>query len=228
MLTLIWKLKEKNRLTPLFLFTITTAICVAMVAVRMHYTSKITFVFLVWNIFLALIPYGISTLLVMYHERIRNRWLLLFPFVFWLSFFPNAPYILTDLFHLKQRAGVPFWYDLSLILFFAWNGLMLGYASLLDIQYVLTKRFTSWIGWIVTLGSLMLGAFGIYLGRYLRWNSWDILSSPGGLFADIADRLIDPRAYPQTYGVTIIFSVFLVLGYLMLVQFSRTAKELAS
>src|SRR5215204_3638011 len=124
MKNLLKLLKEKNRLYVLVLFVLTTALCVTLVAFRVHYTSKVTFVFLVWNIFLAVIPYAISTLLVLYHEKINNRWMLAIPFLLWLCFFPNAPYILTDLFHLKPRPGVPYWYDLALILFFAWNGLM--------------------------------------------------------------------------------------------------------
>ena len=176
------------------------------------------FRFLVWNIFLALIPYGMSTLLFLYHEQIKNRWLLLFPLALWLSFFPNAPYILADLFLLHPRQGVPFWYDLALILFFAWNGLMLGYASLIDIQCVLSKRFNPWLGWVISIGSLVVGSFGIYLGRYLRWNSWDILSSPQGLLKDITVRLLNPFHHPQTFGVTLVFSVFLVVGYLTVVH----------
>jgi uncharacterized membrane protein len=217
-------LKEKNRLNLMILFFLTTALCVTLVALRVRYTSKITFVFLVWNIFLAVIPYAVSTLLVLYHEKIKNRWLLTIPFLLWLCFFPNAPYILTDLFHLKQRSGVPYWYDLALILFFAWNGLMLGYASLLDIQAVLTKHFNRLTGWVVAIGSLVLGSFGIYLGRYLRWNSWDVLSSPKGLLHDIAVRVLDPMAHQQTYGVTLIFSAFLVLGYLLIFQLTHSYR----
>jgi uncharacterized membrane protein len=209
----------------MILFFLTTALCVTLVALRVRYTSKITFVFLVWNIFLAVIPYAVSTLLVLYHEKIKNRWLLAIHFLLWLCFFPNAPYILTDLFHLKQRSGVPYWYDLALILFFAWNGLMLGYASLLDIQSVLTRHFNRLVGWIVAIGSLVLGSFGIYLGRYLRWNSWDVLSSPKGLLHDIAVRVLDPMAHQQTYGVTLIFSAFLVLGYLLIFQLTHSQRH---
>lgn len=225
---LFHQLKEKNRLYILLLFSLITALCVTLVALRVHYTSKVTFVFLVWNIFLALVPYGISTLLIVYHERFKNRWMLALPFLLWLCFFPNAPYILTDLFHLKQRTGVPYWYDLALILFFAWNGLMLGYASLLDIQSVFTQRFNQWVGWTVSISSLILGSFGIYLGRYLRWNSWDVVSSPQGLLHDIVVRITDPVRHSQAYGVTIIFSLFLVLGYLLLFQFSHTYKRTVS
>lgn len=221
------RLKERNRLNMLILFFITTALCISLVAFRVHYTSKVTFIFLLWNIFLALIPYGVSTLLVLYHDKIGNRWLLALPFLFWLCFFPNAPYILTDLFHLKPRTGVPYWYDLALILFFAWNGLMLGYASLMDMQAVLTRHFNTWVGWVMAIGSLVLGSFGIYLGRYLRWNSWDVVSSPEGLLRDIAVRVLDPMDHPQTYGVTVVFSAFLVMGYLLIFQFTHAYRQTA-
>jgi uncharacterized membrane protein len=218
-------LKEKNRLYVLILFLLTTTLCITLVALRVHYTSKVTFVFLLWNIFLALIPYAISTLLVLFQDKIRSKWILIVTFLCWLCFFPNAPYILTDLFHLKPRTGVPYWYDLALILFFAWNGLMLGYASVMDIQTVLTQQFNRWIGWAIAISSLVLGSFGIYLGRYLRWNSWDVVSSPIGLIHDIATRLADPMAHQQTYGVTILFAAFLVIGYLLIFQFIHTYRN---
>ena len=142
----------------------------------------------------------------------------------WLLFFPNAPYILTDLFHLRQRPDVPLWYDLALVLFFVWNGLMLGYASLIDIQTLITKKFNRWIGWAIALSSLVLASYGIYLGRYLRKNSWDVISSPTDLFVDIISQLAHPFSHQRTFGVTIIFSVFLVLGYLLLHQVAKTFR----
>lgn len=219
------RLKQYNRLHALILFTLTTTLCVSLVAIRVHFTEKVTFVFLIWNIFLAIIPYCISTLLILYQDKFRNRIAWVIPILIWLLFFPNAPYILTDLFHLRQRAGVPYWYDLALILFFAWNGLMLGYASLMDIQHILTKHFNRFVGWLVALSSLVLGSYGIYLGRYQRWNSWDIVSSPMGLFYDCIRPFADPFNHPRTFGVTIIFSLFLVLGYLVLIQMTKVFKN---
>jgi uncharacterized membrane protein len=221
MTSIITRLRDTHRLPIVLVFFLTTVICVTLVAFRVHYTSQVTFVFLVWNIFLALIPYMISTVLVLYHEVIEKKWIIWIPFVVWLCFFPNAPYILTDLFHLRRRSDIPHWYDLGLILFFAWNGLMLGYASLMDMQTVIAKRFNAGIGWTITVGSLLLAGFGIYLGRYLRWNSWDVISSPEGLLHDIFTRLSDPFAHPRTFGVTFLFSTFLVLGYVLLLQFSK-------
>lgn len=219
------RLQQSNRLPLLFLFSITTMLCVTLVAVRMHYTSRITFVFLLWNIFLALVPYFISTLLALYHHRVRRAAWLWLPFAVWLCFFPNAPYILTDLFHLRQRPDAPFWYDLALILFFAWNGLMLGYASLMDMQAIFSERFRPWVGWVISVGTLSLAGFGIYLGRYLRWNSWDVVSSPTGLLHDIATRVLNPMAHPQAYGVTILFSTFLLVGYVLLLQFPKVYAQ---
>ena len=224
MQNLIQRLKEKNRLSILFVFISTTIFSITLVGFRVHYTSTVTFVFLVWNLILALIPYLISTLLVLYHDRIKTTWLLVLPIMAWLCFFPNAPYILTDLFHLHPRVGVPYWYDLALILFFAWNGLMLGYASLSDIHGIVSKRVGSWAGWSVTIIFLVLAGFGIYLGRYLRWNSWDVISSPTDLMNDIVLRIIHPTSYPHTYGVTIVFSAFLILGYILLHQFARAHR----
>jgi len=131
----------------------------------------------------------------------------------WLLFFPNAPYLITDLFHLDTRPGVPLWYDLALILSCAWNGLMLAYASLSDMQRLVQQRLGSVIGWAFATLALLLSSFGIYLGRYLRFNSWDVLANPIALFYDILNRLLHPFTFPGTWGVTLVFGVFLLLGY---------------
>ncbi len=91
----------------------------------------------------------------------------------WLVFFPNAPYIITDLLHLSAQDGVPVWYDLILLSAFAWTGAMLGMISL-GLMHVLVARVAggAW-SWIFVLGVLMLSGFGVYLGRFPRWNSWD-------------------------------------------------------
>ncbi len=223
-MNILQRLRASERLNVFLLFTITTLLSVLLVGLRIYFTSKVTFLFLVWNVFLALIPYAISTLVILYEEKFNHRWSLSIPVFVWLVFFPNAPYILTDLFHLHPRAGVPFWYDLALVLFFAWNGLMLGYASVMDIQYIITKHFNKWIGWGAVIGSFVLGSYGIYLGRYLRWNSWDIISSPGDLLTDMLSHFANPTAHPRTFGVTLIFSIFLVLGYLLLMQLGRSFR----
>jgi uncharacterized membrane protein len=132
----------------------------------------------------------------------------------WLLFFPNAPYILTDLFHLRLKSNVPIWFDLLLILSFAWVGLLYGFMSLWDIEKILSQKINRKFVPVISLFLLFLGSFGIYLGRYLRWNSWDIIREPFELFYDISDRFLNPFNHPRTWGMTLFMFVFLSMIYL--------------
>ena len=155
---------SRTRLTLVFVLAASVALSVLLVAGRVLMTGRLTFLFLIWNLFLALIPFGLSTMLGAARGPLKAR-ILLPVGAAWLLFFPNAPYILTDLFHLETRLGVPLWYDLALILSCAWNGLMLAYASLSDMQRLVQQRLGFWSGWAFATVALLLSSFGIYLGR---------------------------------------------------------------
>lgn len=202
------------------------AFSMTMLVFRVWHTSSLVYAFLAWNLFLAAIPYGISTLLV-WKENLQRRKLIFWSLcALWLVFLPNAPYIFTDLFHLRLRGNVPLWYDLLLLLSFAWNGLMLAYLSLYDIQEIIEKR-TNWRrSWAMVIGVLFLSAFGVYLGRYLRWNSWDLFFNPMPLLLDIADRFIHPMQHPRTWGLTLAYGSFLVLGYMIVRTLMQTPKPI--
>ena len=200
------------RLARVFVLGASLALSLALVAGRVLLTGQLSFLFLVWNLFLALVPFALSTLLGAAAGPLRAR-LLLPVGAAWLLFFPNAPYLLTDLFHLENRPGVPFWYDLGLILSCAWNGLMLAYASLADMQGLVRRRLGPAAGWAFAAAALLLSSFGIYLGRYLRFNSWDVLANPLTLFYDIVNRVLHPFAFPGTWGMTLVFGLLLLLGY---------------
>lgn len=214
----------RQRLNLLLVLGASLALSVVLIAFRVFLTHKISFVFLLWNLFLALIPFGLSTMLGLSAGRLRGR-VLLPVGAAWLLFFPNAPYILTDLFHLEPRAGVPYWYDLALILSCAWNGLMLAYASLTDMQQLVARRLGVAAGWAFATVALLLSSFGIYLGRYLRFNSWDILTNPVTLFYDIVTRLLHPAVHRGTWGVTLLYGVFLLLGYATVRLLGRVSEE---
>ena len=202
----------RTRLTLVFVLIVSLSMSVLLVAGRVMMTGKLLFLFLIWNLFLAVVPFALSTLLSISVGRLRAR--ILVPVsAAWLLFFPNAPYLLTDLFHLNARPGVPLWYDLALILSCAWNGLMLAYASLSDMQRLVQQRLGFWTGWAFATVALLLSSFGIYLGRYLRFNSWDVLTNPLTLFYDIAHRVLNPFSFPGTWGVTLVFGLFLLVGY---------------
>lgn len=203
----------RQRLNLMLVLGASLALSVVLITLRVFFTQQLTFVFLLWNLFLAIIPFGLSTMLSLSAGRLQARVLLPVGMV-WLLFFPNAPYILTDLFHLERRAGVPYWYDLALILSCAWNGLMLAYASLTDMQALVARRLGWLASWSFVTVAMLLSSFGVYLGRYLRFNSWDIITNPLTLFFDIVTRLLHPFAHPATWGVTLLYGVFLLLGYI--------------
>jgi len=186
--------------------------CFFLSIFRFWLTDQRMFLFLNWNLFLAFIPWAATTLLLLDYFKQSKLPILILPFI-WLLFFPNSPYILTDLFHLRLRTTVPIWFDLVLILSFAWTGLAFGFISLLDIESLLQKQFSTKITRVITIAMLFLGSFGVYLGRYLRWNSWDIINEPYSLFTDISDRFLDPFSHPRTWGLTILMGILLNMMY---------------
>ena len=203
---------SRARLALMFTLAASVGLSVLLVAGRVLLSGNLYFAFLLWNLILAIIPFVLSTMLDTARGPLRGRLLLPVGAV-WLLFYPNAPYIITDLFHLEARAGVPLWYDLALIFSAAWNGLMLGYASLLTMQTLVQRRFGPAWSWAFVATALLLSSFGIYLGRYLRFNSWDVLTNPLTLFYDILSQFLNPGHHLRTWGITVVFGLFLLLGY---------------
>ena len=193
---------------------ILTLFCFGISLFRFVYTDTKLFLFLNWNLFLAFIPWALTSLVMIKPNLQKSKVTLFVLLSSWLLFFPNAPYILTDLFHLRLKSSMPIWFDLVLILSFAWTGLLFGFLSLWDIERILfvsTKRFYVII---TSIGLLFVGSFGIYVGRFLRWNSWDIITKPFNLIYDISDRIINPFEHPRTWGVTIFLGLLLNMIYL--------------
>lgn len=175
-----------------------------------------TFLFLIWNLFLAWIPYLLSLILLTLKEGRFRRLKTALILGAWLLFFPNAPYILTDLLHFRALGDLPVWYDLMLLISFAYTGLMLGWISLMEVQSFLMKRHHEVIVRLLTFVALVLCSYGIYLGRFQRWNSWDIVANPVALFEDMFSVLMHPSAHASTLGLAVVLGCFLILGYLML------------
>jgi uncharacterized membrane protein len=133
--------------------------------------------------------------------------------VTWLVFLPNAPYIFTDLVHLSHRTGISVWFDLVLTLLFAWPGLLLGLISIARVHVYLEANFTQKMSNAIVAFIILACSFGIFLGRTLRWNTWDIVMQPMALLKDIGSLLVHPFRNLATLGVTLSFSVFLGVSY---------------
>jgi len=187
--------------------------CACMVAVRIDRTGSGYYGFLLGNLFLACIPLFLSTVLRV-TNRLQLHWTIMAGLAgLWLLFLPNAPYILTDILHLSRTSDAPAWYDLALLLSCSGTGLLVGYLSLVDVQGIVARKFTPVVGWIFALVSLVLSGFAIYLGRFLRWNSWDVLFTPT-LVLEIAAALLHPLDHMRPLAVTIVFGVIFALGYI--------------
>ncbi len=215
------------------LLVLSTLFCFALIGVRLEVLgislsevestqdllalkNTSTFLFLIWNLFLAWIPFCIALLLEPASKKIKSKLLSIILILSWLFFFPNAPYILTDLLHLRVRHPVPHWYDLMLIASFAWTGLLLGYLSLYEVQLFIKKRKGQIMSWLFSIGAIFLCGLGIYLGRYLRWNTWDLLRNPLQIITDAFQSMANP-ALQTGEGIIWVSSIFLLLGYLTLV-----------
>jgi uncharacterized membrane protein len=189
--------------------------CALLLVARIGYSGTRTYAFLLWNLFLAGIPMAAS-LWLRRLDPTRRPVLRGSLFLVWLLFLPNAPYIVTDLLHLSHMRPVPLWFDVALLLSTGATGVLLGYLSVLDVHRVLEARF-GWVrGWMAMIAALGMSGYGIYLGRFVRFNSWQVVTGPGALLRTILSHLLDPRGHPAAFGVTAIYGSGLVLGYVAL------------
>lgn len=201
------------------------AFSVLMVLVRIAYTGELTFVFLVWNLFLAYVPLFITGWLQRNPGFIEARWKFAAAFICWLLFVPNAFYIITDLFHLRTASPWPMWFDTALILSFAWNGLLPGLITVRDMERM-TRLHLGYKNELWFIYPIMcLNAFGVYIGRYLRFNSWDVLTSPFGLAIDIAGVILHPFEDKTAWGMVACYSVLMTMIYITTQKINRQLNK---
>lgn len=173
----------------------------------------IAFGFLVWNLFLAWIPYWAS-LQCAYERANGGRRLAIFVWcAVWLVFLPNAPYIVTDFIHLQFRPPIPVWYDMVLLFAFACTGLMLGLLSLYEMQRTLLHQFSAGLTRFLIVAAIGLSGFGVWLGRFQRWNSWDLLTNPDGLLRDLALTLAHRSQLVKAAGVSGLIAGLVLFGF---------------
>ena len=167
------------------------------------------FFFLLWNAYFAWIPVILLELPTAHSKYGLVRWATIGLAVL---FFTNAPYLITDLIHLRPRTGVPLWYDALLLFSFAYLGLMLALQALRQIRAIL-QDYAKWVKEVVTLGTLVLSGLGIYLGRVVRWNSWEAFLSPRELLSDIVKLLKAPSQHLEDWLMMLLFSLMLACVY---------------
>lgn len=195
----------------------------ALVALRVIHTGRMLFAFMVWNLFLAYIPYALSNWLTAFPHRVQQPFFRYSIFIVWLLFLPNCFYILTDLYHLHnyRHPLVPEWFDLALIFSGAWNGLLLGVLSLHQMEKLFRPQPAAGINWRFIVPIMALNAFGVYVGRYLRYNSWDIISNPFQLISDIVSMIIHPFRHQYAWDMILCYTTLLIFIYSMMKKIGR-------
>jgi uncharacterized membrane protein len=189
-------------------------LCGASSVLRWIITGNRFYFSINWNLFLAAVPFFITLLLTACEKVRKSKPVCVALVLVWFLFFPNAPYIITDLVYLRGHGEAMFWYDTCMILLFSCTGLALGFQSLQTMEGLFLSRINKIYANIIAAAFLFVTAFGIYLGRDLRWNSWDVFRSPVEFALDVTDRLIHPAAHGRTWGFTATMGVFLNALYL--------------
>lgn len=203
-------------------------ISVALFVGRSFVSQNIRYWFLLWNLFLAWLPLLFAGYLT---QRLRTRrWLewqnIVLTFL-WLGFLPNSFYLVSDLIHLRDTGEVSHLYDAVLFASLMFNGFILGLLSILAIHYELLKRYARLRVHATIGGVLFLCGFAIYLGRSLRWNTWDVLINPSGILFDVSERVINPSSHDQAFVTTGIFFLLLSGIYAVAWQLAEAFRHAA-
>lgn len=202
-------------------------ISAALEFAQARFNERAGYRFLVWNLFLAWIPF-VAAVVAWVASRKRLTFFIVMPIctLVWLIFFPNAPYLLTDFQHLAYaRDQAPLWFDVLEMIWFASTGLMLGIASLYLMQEIIARIFTPLIGWIFAVGMTVLSSIGVYLGRFSRFNSWDLLQDPLPVAKDMASLVRHPFSNWPTYVFLILFTLLFLFIYVAVHLFGSATRE---
>jgi len=221
---------KRETAMPVFALMFASAVCFFLVTARVFWTGELHYAFLIWNLFLAWLPL-VFALFAAENFRLKSgkSWQFLAAAGGWLLFFPNAPYIFTDVIHLNRGYLHHFWVDLVLILSCALTGLILGFISLFLMQTIVAKMAGRFASWLFIAGVAGLTGVGIFVGRFLRLNSWDVLLKPLALSRGLGHLAANPFAHFGSFALSGLFATFLFITYLMLYALThlRPSPELA-
>jgi len=197
-----------------------SGLCIAFFAYRLIITGTWRYSFVIGNLVLAWLGLIAGWLLA---RRVAKQawmsWRSIGLTILWLVFLPNTWYVLTDFLHVKPTGEVSEIYDIVLIGTLVINGFILGFTSLYLVHHQIRRRVSEQKSDLIIAGVILLSSFAIYLGRNLRWNSWDVLTNPSGVIVSVSDRIVDPLGHPRALNITGLFFVLLCSVYFALWKF---------
>jgi uncharacterized membrane protein len=194
-----------------------SAVALALWMTRVAWVGAPRFDWLLWNLALAWIPWFAAR----GARQARSRAGAIACGGLWLLFLPNAPYLVTDLVHLRERLPIPLWFDVLLFAAFALAGCALGWAATEQVQHRLAGALGR--GWaaLTIMPIFPLVGFGVYLGRFGRWNSWDFVTRPRALFGGAITAVREPSALVFSAG----FGLLIAAGYLVTNRYAEALAE---
>lgn len=204
---------------------ISNTVSVVLFILRMFGAKTDRYWFLFWNLLLAWVPVVLVWLLT---KELRHRlWKEPLPVmltILWLGFLPNSFYLITDLVHLQNTGEVGLLYDSLIFMSIILNGLIAGMLSIYWVHTEIIKRRSRELAQIL-IGIIILAiSFAIYLGRQLRWNTWDLLANPAGIIFDLSDHIINPLDHAQGFVITIAFFALLSSLYYVVWSFGKVIQ----
>jgi uncharacterized membrane protein len=209
------------------LLGVASLLCMFLEEVRVAETGDTYYRFLIWNLVLAWVPLVLAVGTFATLPGLPGASVVLG--IGWLLFFPNAPYVLTDFIHVGEHSrAAPLWYDALMISSFASTSLLLGLASLYLIHTVVTRYVGAAWAWLGVVLVLFLASFGVYLGRFVRFNSWDALVRPAHVAHVIASRMENPIRHPRMVGVLVLLVAFLAVAYGLLYVCVGMSRDLGT
>jgi uncharacterized membrane protein len=206
---------------------LSTLLCMLFYAYRLLELGEVAFSYLPWNLFLAWIPLFLIILLArVLRTHAWSDWGPLLLSLIWLLFLPNSFYLVSDYIHLRDVSNADILYDAVMFTMFVFTGLLLGFSSLYIFHQQLLRRLSRrTAAWSVAL-ILLSCSFAIYIGRDLRWNSWDVLASPAGLLFDLSNRLVQTESWSVLFSTVAIFFALLGGMYYVGWQLMRAGRGL--
>ena len=218
--------RRSNRTQFILALVFATLVGLGLFAYGAWRDHSLEYDYLIWNLFLAWLPLAFAVRLIhILRRKLWSSWEGLTWTVLWLAFLPNSFYMISDFIHIQDVPSANVLYDVFMFTSFIYTGVVLGFSSLYLIHLKLRQRLPTRLADFCVGLTLFICSVGVYIGRDLRWNSWNLLTNPGGLLFDIADRLEHPSAYPQMILAIVSFFVLLVIMYGLLWRGIRLVRQ---
>lgn len=221
-----FKIQNPNRLV--VALVVSNLFSALLLTSRIIFSDSTRYIFMYWNMLLAAIPALLGWWLVLRIKKYgwaRPKQLILT--AVWLAFLPNSFYLVTDFAHLRPGFEADILFDITMLASFMFNGLVLGFIGLFLVHIQLLQRMKSIHVAGVMLLVLLASSFAVYLGRFTRWNTWDLIFQPAGLLFDVSDRFINPGNHPQTFLITLVLFLFLATIYFVIYEVLRSTASSA-